>query len=147
MIDDEYTKIRYFEKALVDKGFDVKVLRDINEAWNYFTVKREEVCAIILDLLLPKPKILGPLSEGQPIGVILQKHLLEQLKVTGQIVPVAVLTQLSELDNQDIFEHLRRQQKKEYANWPLQAWMKVGLDPDDFALEFTTWLNLLKSLP
>jgi CheY-like chemotaxis protein len=149
LIDDQPLLVQqYYAKALEIRGYDVVILESAAAAWDYFVVEDPEVCAVVLDIIMPPPPQIETEDHraGTRTGVFLYKHILRLFALQNTPkgrVPIAVLTQSNDKEMFDILLEVHK------AGRPLeqfQMWSKSGLDPGDFASEFEEWLQAVREL-
>ncbi len=147
-IDDQPNYIEYFVQEVKRRGFQTKVIKDVDEAIAYFSLPRPDVAAVVLDIIMPPGRDLWESSneEGLWTGVYLYgkiSSLQGILRASGFPLPIAVLTQRAVGDAIHMLEELGI---KAPINEKFQIWQKVGLEADQFAMEFETWLQALREL-
>lgn len=89
-IDDEPEYIAPFTEALRFTGFNVQVISNVDSAWATITEKKQDVDAVILDIMMPP----GRLLEGQDTkeGLRTGLRFLEMMKDLDEQIPVICLT-------------------------------------------------------
>jgi DNA-binding NtrC family response regulator len=89
-IDDEPHYILPYTQAFALKGFDVKVVNSVDEAWKIIESSTRDILAIIVDIMMPPGKLLE--SESTKQGLRTGEVFIEKLKTVDEGIPVVVLT-------------------------------------------------------
>lgn len=78
MIDEEQRRMRATVDYLKELGYEVKILDDIDVAAQFVQVHRNEIQAIILDIMMPWGNVLT--SEQTEVGIITGYVFYEKLR-------------------------------------------------------------------
>jgi len=89
-IDDEPSYIEPFRDAFVLSGFEVEVINNVDSAWGLIRKNKEDVDAIILDIMMPPGRLLADYDtkEGLRTGL----RFIELMKTLDEAIPVVCLT-------------------------------------------------------
>lgn len=117
-IDDEPEYISAFAQAFELTDFEVSTITNLDEAWEYLKENKDEVDAIILDVMMPPGKLLNleETANGLRSGII----FLEYLKELDEGIPVIILTNankknIEKISHRNYFIY----EKKEIDPWSL----------------------------
>lgn len=147
-IDDEPNRIRFYIRAVQSRGYQILVLQDTDDAWEFFQQPRPEVRAVVLDIMMPPGKHLADAAHvgGTRTGVFLYRRILEQMAIQAihrHSIPIAALTQVNDPETLNMLQEVQLEHR---PNERFEVWSKHGLDPDDFADQFQTWLKAVEEL-
>ncbi len=89
-IDDEPDYIEPFRDAFVLSGFEVQLINNVDSAWELIAKNKEDVDAIILDIMMPPGRLLADsdTKEGLRTGL----RFIELMKSLDETIPVICLT-------------------------------------------------------
>ena len=147
-IDDEPNRIRFYIRAIKARRYQTHELQDTDDAWEYFRESRPDVCAVVLDVMMPPGKHLADAAHvgGTRTGVFLYRRILEQMAIQAihhHSIPIAVLTQVNDPETLKMLQEVQLEHRPDER---FEVWSKHGLDPDDFADQFETWLKAVEEL-
>ena len=147
-IDDEPNRIKFYIRAVQSRGYATRTLQNTDEAWAFFQEARPEVRAVVLDIMMPPGRHLADTAhaDGTRTGVFLYRRILEQMAIQAinrHAIPIAVLTQVNDPDTLRMLQEVQLEHR---PNERFEVWSKHGLDPDDFADQFETWLKAVEEL-
>lgn len=147
-IDDEPNRIKFYIRAVQARGYQPEVLQGADDAWEYFQQEQAGIRAVVLDIMMPPGRHLAdaPHVGGTRTGVFLYRRILEQLALQamhGRHIPIAVLTQVNDPETLKMLQEVQLEHRPEER---FEVWSKHGLDPDDFADQFETWLKAVDEL-
>lgn len=92
-IDDEPEKLIEYDEALRETGFKVKWVEDAEEGMKCFLENISRIDAVILDIMMPPPAILGDgvTDFGMRTGI----KILDRIREETENIPVMIFTNLS----------------------------------------------------
>ena len=136
-------------RALREAGFAITLIETADKAWEFFQNPHPEICAVILDIMMPPGKYLTGLDndEGLRSGVFLYAKLVETeaakekeiLSVRGYHLPVAILTNVTNPETLQMLQEVSNR----HPNLHLRIWAKMTTSPMTFAGEFDQWASAL----
>lgn len=100
-IDDEPHYIRPYIQAFELKGFDVKVVNNVDEAWEIIESSQKDILAIIIDIMMPPGKLFDLESTKQ--GLRTGEAFIAKLKDLDEGMPVVVLTNAEKSELRHIY--------------------------------------------
>lgn len=89
-IDDEPHRIRPYTQALELTGFPIKVVNNVDEAWQIIELQQKDILAVIVDIMMPPGKLFE--EEGTKQGLRTGVVFIERLRNIDEGIPVVVLT-------------------------------------------------------
>jgi CheY-like chemotaxis protein len=92
-IDDEPDLLKDYDKALRTLGFDVRWASDVEDGMKYFLEHKDEIEAVVLDIMMPPPAILG--DRVTDFGLRTGERVLARIREESDRVPVMVFTNMS----------------------------------------------------
>jgi len=89
-IDDEPQYISPFTDAFRLSGFDVEVIDNVDTAWDQIEKKKDDVDAVILDIMMPPGRLFrgNDTKEGLRTGL----RFVELMKNLDERIPIICLT-------------------------------------------------------
>jgi CheY-like chemotaxis protein len=90
LVDDDRLPMEYYVRALEQKGFEVKQCFEPDNALELAAKECSEICAIVLDIMMPPGKKYDDVDTHQ--GLITGLFLLDDLRRHCPDTPVVVLT-------------------------------------------------------
>ena len=140
-IDDQPAALRYYIRALEDKGYEITILSSSDAAWEFFGEPRDDVKAVILDVMMPEGSHVKDPSHGMATGIYLIRRILMQEVVHKRSktnIPIAVLTNRN---IREVMDDVRTLVGNEYVS-NLKVWSKLDFsDPFEFGNVFSKWLS------
>ncbi len=156
-IDDEPDQIQYFMDQingmiLPGESEAATVLHHkVDGAVEFLQAFRPEIKAVIIDIKMPPGLTFQEDDHDQNLrtGLLLFEHLdgiQKKYDVNrGHPLPLAFLTQLNDKKiHSDMTELFHRLRPLELPR--IGIWIKVGLEPRDFAVQFDEWLAAIHEL-
>jgi CheY-like chemotaxis protein len=90
LVDDDKLPMEYYVRALEQKGFEVKQCFEPDSALEFAAKECSEICAIVLDIMMPPGKKYEGVDTHQ--GLMTGLFLLHDLRRHCPDTPVVVLT-------------------------------------------------------
>lgn len=92
MVDDDHIILNMYA-AVMRRFFEVKVFASVVEALAYTHQNAEEICAVIVDIMMPYEGVFTrtDTDDGLETGIC----LYNQLRETFDAIPIIILTQVS----------------------------------------------------
>ncbi|MCK5601056.1 response regulator [Candidatus Pacearchaeota archaeon] len=90
MVDDDKLPMQFYVRALTQQGYEVKLCLEPDSALDFAVKERSNICAIILDVMMPPGKAYKDKDTDQ--GLHTGLFLFRDLRKLCEEVPVIVLT-------------------------------------------------------
>ena len=148
IVDDEPGAMKYFIRGLTRADYQIIQLNSAQKCWDYFGAPDQDLCAVILDIMMPPAKEFKDENHnsGLKSGLFLYRRILEQMSagvLNGRHIPVAALTNAN---NGDVIKGLEKTRIRHGVSEPFKVWSKADTSVNSFVREFRSWLEAIWEL-